>query len=148
MDVQVLETDYLVIGSGAMGMAFVDTLLAETDANIIMVDLHAKPGGHWNNAYPFVTLHQPSKFYGVGSKELSKGRIDSLGLNAGLNELSAEVFAELCPSRVKADKSGTKDREHHVRIRGFDLVHECHDATNHGGGHQQGGHQLSACHAR
>lgn len=95
MDVQVLETDYLVIGSGAMGMAFVDTLLAETDANIIMVDLHAKPGGHWNNAYPFVTLHQPSKFYGVGSKELSKGRIDSLGLNAGLNELAtgAEVSA-------------------------------------------------------
>lgn len=95
MDVQVLETDYLVIGSGAMGMAFVDTLLAETDANIIMVDLHAKPGGHWNNAYPFVTLHQPSKFYGVGSKELSKGRIDKIGFNAGLNELAtgAEVSA-------------------------------------------------------
>lgn len=95
MEVKKLETDYLVIGSGAMGMAFVDTLLAETDANIIMVDLHGKPGGHWNNAYPFVTLHQPSKFYGVSSKELSRGRKDEVGLNLGLNELAsgAEVSA-------------------------------------------------------
>lgn len=95
MEVKVLETDYLVIGSGAMGMAFVDTLLAETNANIIMVDLHDKPGGHWNNAYPFVTLHQPSMFYGVSSKELSKGRKDEVGLNLGLNELAsgAEVSA-------------------------------------------------------
>jgi hypothetical protein len=40
-----------------MGMAFVDVLLKETDANIIIVDMHHKPGGHWNSAYPFVTLH-------------------------------------------------------------------------------------------
>ncbi len=95
MEVQILEADYLVIGSGAMGMAFVDTLLTETDATIIMVDMHGKPGGHWNNAYPFVTLHQPSNFYGVGSKELSKGRKDEIGLNIGLNELAsgAEVSA-------------------------------------------------------
>jgi L-2-hydroxyglutarate oxidase LhgO len=26
------ETDYLVIGGGAMGLAFVDTMLKETDA--------------------------------------------------------------------------------------------------------------------
>ncbi len=90
-----LETDYLVVGSGAMGMAFVDTLLEETDANIIMVDRYAKPGGHWNMAYPFVTLHQPSQFYGVPSKELSKNRIDKVGLNKGLYDLAsgAEVSA-------------------------------------------------------
>ena len=29
-----LETDYLVIGTGAMGMAFVDTMLDETDASL------------------------------------------------------------------------------------------------------------------
>jgi len=34
-----IKTDYLVIGSGAMGMAFVDTLLDEMpDADIVMVD--------------------------------------------------------------------------------------------------------------
>lgn len=84
-----LEADYLIIGSGAMGMAFADILLEETDASIIMVDKYQKPGGHWNMAYPFVTLHQPSAFYGVSSRELSKGRIDKIGLNKGLNELAS-----------------------------------------------------------
>ncbi|MEQ3657773.1 MAG: NAD(P)-binding protein [Glaciecola sp.] len=90
-----LETDYLIVGSGAVGMAFADTLLTETDANIIIVDKHHKPGGHWNVAYPFVTLHQPSAFYGVSSRELSKGYKDQVGWNKGLNELAtgAEVSA-------------------------------------------------------
>lgn len=90
-----LETDYLIVGSGAVGMAFADTLLTETDATIIMVDKHHKPGGHWNVAYPFVTLHQPSAFYGVSSRELSSGKKDEVGLNKGLNELAsgAEVSA-------------------------------------------------------
>ncbi len=90
-----LETDYLIIGAGAVGMAFADTLLSETDANIIIVDKHHKPGGHWNDAYPFVTLHQPSLFYGVNSVELSSGKKDEVGLNAGMHELAsgAEVMA-------------------------------------------------------
>jgi Zn-dependent alcohol dehydrogenase len=33
-----IETDYLVIGAGAIGMAFVDTLLTDTDVQIVMVD--------------------------------------------------------------------------------------------------------------
>ncbi|PCI64781.1 MAG: hypothetical protein COB37_00365 [Kordiimonadales bacterium] len=90
-----LETDYLIVGTGAVGMAFADTLLTETDANIILVDQYAKPGGHWNVSYPFVTLHQPSAFYGVSSRELSKGRKDQVGLNKGLGDLAsgAEVSA-------------------------------------------------------
>ena len=90
-----IETDYLIIGSGAMGMAFADTLLSATEANIVIVDRYAKPGGHWNVAYPFVTLHQPSQFYGVASKEMSRGRIDKVGLNKGLYDLAtgAEVSA-------------------------------------------------------
>ena len=39
-----IETDYLVIGAGAIGMAFVDTLLTDTDAQIVMVDRHHRPG--------------------------------------------------------------------------------------------------------
>lgn len=95
MSTTVIETDYLVVGSGAVGMAFADVLLAETDATITIVDRYAAPGGHWNVAYPFVTLHQPSSFYGVSSKELSKGYKDEVGLNKGLAELAsgAEVFA-------------------------------------------------------
>lgn len=84
-----ITADYLIIGSGAMGMAFADTLLTESDANIIIVDRFAKPGGHWNVAYPFVTLHQPSTFYGVSSRELSQGLKDQVGLNKGLNDLAS-----------------------------------------------------------
>jgi L-2-hydroxyglutarate oxidase LhgO len=39
-----IETDYLVIGAGAIGMAFVDTLLTDSDAQIVMVDRHHRPG--------------------------------------------------------------------------------------------------------
>jgi hypothetical protein len=95
MSLQQLETDYLIIGSGAVGMAVADVLLAETDANILIVDKHHKPGGHWNDAYSFVTLHQPSSFYGVSSRELSNGTVDEVGLNKGLAELASgpEVMA-------------------------------------------------------
>lgn len=89
MHAQTLETDYLIIGAGAVGMAFADVLLSETKAHITLVDLHAQPGGHWNDAYPFVTLHQPSAFYGVSSRELGRGQIDEIGLNKGLFELAS-----------------------------------------------------------
>ena len=90
-----LETDYLVIGAGAMGMAFTDVILDETDATVTIVDRANRPGGHWNDAYPFVRLHQPSAFYGVNSRPLGSDRIDTDGWNAGLYELAsgAEVVA-------------------------------------------------------
>jgi cation diffusion facilitator CzcD-associated flavoprotein CzcO len=84
-----LETDYLIVGAGAMGVAFADTLLSETEARMIIVDRHGKPGGHWNLAYPFVRLHQPASFYGVASRELSQGTLDEVGLNKGLMDLSS-----------------------------------------------------------
>ena len=56
------ETDYLIIGAGATGLAFADTLIVETIAHVPLVDRQGKPGGHWNVAYAFVTLHQPSSF--------------------------------------------------------------------------------------
>jgi hypothetical protein len=84
-----LETDYLIVGAGAAGLAFADTLLQRTDAHITLVDKHAQPGGHWNDAYPFVTLHQPSAFYGVNSLELGTRRKDTSGPNAGYYELAS-----------------------------------------------------------
>lgn len=84
------DTDYLVIGSGTAGLAFADTLIGQDpDAQVTIVDRHGKPGGHWNDAYSFVTLHQPSAFYGVDSLELGSGRIDAMGLNRGLAELAS-----------------------------------------------------------
>jgi hypothetical protein len=84
-----LHTDYLVKGCGATAMAFVDVMLRETDANFIMVDRRAAPGGHWNDAYPFVRLHQPSACYGAASRTLGHGRTDSAGFNQGLLELAS-----------------------------------------------------------
>jgi hypothetical protein len=84
-----IETDYLIIGAGAVGLAFADTLIDETDAYVTIVDRHGKPGGHWNDAYSFVSLHQPSAFYGVNSMPLGAGRKDEIGVNAGLYELAS-----------------------------------------------------------
>ncbi len=93
---QTTATEYLVVGTGAVGMAFVDTLLTDDpEATVTMVDRYHKPGGHWTKAYPFVTLHQPSAFYGVSSRPLGSGHLEQTGLNAGLAHLAtgAEVLA-------------------------------------------------------
>ncbi|MEH6571302.1 MAG: NAD(P)/FAD-dependent oxidoreductase [Halioglobus sp.] len=88
------KTDYLVIGAGAMGMAFADVLMSESQATITIVDRYHQPGGHWNVAYPFVRLHQPSSFYGVNSRPLGNDRIDTIGWNKGLYELAGK--GEIC----------------------------------------------------
>lgn len=91
-----LETDYLVIGSGAVSLTFVDTLIEEdAEASFIIVDRYHAPGGHWNDSYPFVRLHQPSAFYGVASTDLGSNRIDQSGSNHGFYELASgpEVLA-------------------------------------------------------
>jgi hypothetical protein len=89
-----IETDYLVIGAGAAGMAFTDELIAHCDAEVVMVDRRDQPGGHWNDAYPFVRLHQASANYGVNSRMLGTNSIDATGLNAGLYERA--TGAEVC----------------------------------------------------
>ena len=76
-EMEKLECDYLVIGSGATGMAFVDELIhGSSDVKVILVDKRAKPGGHWVDAYPFVRLHQPAAWYGVNSRALGRGGTD------------------------------------------------------------------------
>jgi hypothetical protein len=60
----------------------------EAIADLAGVDKRAAPGGHWNDAYSFVGLHQPSAFYGVSSMPLGSGQIDSHGANAGMFELA------------------------------------------------------------
>ncbi|MCG7522046.1 FAD/NAD(P)-binding protein [Ruegeria sp. Ofav3-42] len=95
MAVTETEADYLVVGAGAMGMAFADTILSETSATVVIVDKNDKPGGHWNYAYPFVRLHQPSAYYGVNSRALGSDHIDQSGLNKGMRELASvsEILA-------------------------------------------------------
>jgi hypothetical protein len=89
-----LEADYLIVGAGAMGMAFADTIVTESRASIIIVDRHDQPGGHWNDAYPFVRLHSASAYYGVNSRPLGEDTIDHRGLNSGFHERASA--AEIC----------------------------------------------------
>ena len=94
-DTSALESDYLVVGAGALGMGFVDTLIQHSsEADVVMVDRRHGPGGHWLDSYPFVQLHQPSMNYGVNSTALGEDRTDTDGRDAGFYERASGV--EIC----------------------------------------------------
>ena len=92
--VELVEADYLVVGAGAAGMAFVDALIDHADVTVAMVDRRHGVGGHWLDAYPFVRLHQASAFYGVASTLLGGGRVQQDGPEAGLHERA--TAPEIC----------------------------------------------------
>ena len=85
-----LDVDYLVVGAGAMGMAFTDALIDHADVRVALVDRRHGTGGHWLEAYPFVRLHQSSAFYGVPSTLLGGGRLQERGPEAGLQERASQ----------------------------------------------------------
>lgn len=85
-----LDTDYLVVGAGAMGMAFTDALIDHADVHVTLVDRRRVAGGHWEDAYPFVRLHQASQFYGVASTLLGQGAIQESGPEKGLHERASQ----------------------------------------------------------
>lgn len=87
---EVLDVDYLVVGAGAMGMAFTDALVAHSDARVALVDRRHGVGGHWLEAYPFVRLHQAAAFYGVASTVLGGGRLQETGPEAGLQARASQ----------------------------------------------------------
>ena len=103
-----ITTDYLVVGAGISGLAFVDTLVAESDAEVVLVDRRGAPGGHWVDAYPFVALHSPSAFYGVDSLRLGQDRIDESGPNAGLYERAGkeEILAYVAEVVARLETTG------------------------------------------
>src|SRR2546421_4606546 len=69
-----------------MGMAFTDALIDHADVHVVLVDRRHAAGGHWQDAYPFVQLHQASLFYGVASTVLGSGAVQQSGPEAGLQE--------------------------------------------------------------
>ena len=89
-----VATDYLVVGAGAMGVAFVDSLIEHSDADVVMVDRRHRAGGHWLDSYPFVQLHQPSATYGVNSTVLGQDRVEPGGSEAGFYERASGT--EIC----------------------------------------------------
>ena len=62
------------------------------------MDRRAKPGGHWNDAYDFVRLHQPAAFYGVNSLKLGSGGADLVSkyqVSQGLVDLAMTVWLQI-----------------------------------------------------
>jgi hypothetical protein len=100
----VVSADYLVVGAGAMGMAFTDALIENADVRVALIDRRHGVGGHWLGAYPFVRLHQASAFYGVSSTLLGGGRVQPDGPEKGLHERA--TAAEICAyyGNVLADR--------------------------------------------
>jgi hypothetical protein len=98
-----VEADYLVIGAGAAGMAFTDSVVRHSDARVVLVDRRRSPGGHWVDAYPFVRLHQASAFYGVASTLLGGGQVQSSGPENGLHERATATQILAYYARVLAD---------------------------------------------
>ena len=93
----VKECDYLVVGAGAVGMAFTDELMTQKpNSKVVLVDNRPAPGGHWNSAYDFVGLHQPAAFYGVNSRKLEKSYgLEDLSTKPELLEYFSTVVQDL-----------------------------------------------------
>jgi hypothetical protein len=89
-----VDADYLVVGAGAMGMAFTDAVTDHADVRVALVDRRHSVSGHWLEAYPFVRLHQASAFYGVASTLLGGGQLQQRGPEEGLQERASQ--AEIC----------------------------------------------------
>ena len=64
-------TDYLVVGAGASGLAFVDALVAEADVEVTLIDRRRAPG--WSLAAR-VSVRPPAQPLGVLRGELAGAR--------------------------------------------------------------------------
>lgn len=136
-----IDTDYLVVGAGASGLAFADTLVAEAEnVEVTVIDRQQAPGGHWLHAYPFVRLHTPSSYYGVNSLALGEDRIDQVGENAGYYERATggevcEHFAEAASQITRTGRVRLLTRHEYLgrgsdgeQVRDLDTG-EIHDVT-------------------
>ena len=66
-----IETDYLVIGAGAAGMAFTDALVADSDAEVVMVD---RRQCSWRSLERRVSVRALASTRGVLRRELALAR--------------------------------------------------------------------------
>lgn len=61
--------DVCIVGAGYAGLnaAFVASRYLPATARVLVLDKHPRPGGMWNDAYSYVRLHQPYRFFTVGN---------------------------------------------------------------------------------
>merc|ERR1719225_2501014 len=83
-------------------MTFIDEVISNTeDVKIIVVEKRGKAGGHWNDAYFFVSLQQPSGWYGVNSRVLGSGGNDLVSKAKILAYYEDVVDSLVASGRVK-----------------------------------------------
>jgi len=122
---EILDVDYLVVGAGAMGMAFVDALTAADDeVSVAIVERRHGAGGHWLDAYGFVRLHQASAFYGVASTLLGGGRLQTDGPERGLHERASaaevvEYYARVLARLIRSGRVVFHGRSEYLGDRRF-----------------------------
>ena len=126
-----IDSDYLVVGAGATGLAFTDALVDAADVEVTVIDRRAAPGGHWVDVYPFVRLHSPSAFYGVNSLPLGEDRVDQVGENRGFYERASgdevrEYFVNVSERLVKTGRVRVLTEHEHV-AGGSDGDHQVRD---------------------
>ena len=72
-----------------------------TTQTVLVVEKRGKAGGHWNDAYFFVSLQQPAAWYGVNSRTLGSGGQDMVS-KAKILAYNEDVVDSLMASgRVK-----------------------------------------------
>jgi hypothetical protein len=134
-----IDADYLVVGAGAMGMAFVDALVDHADVRVVMVDRRHGVSGHWLAAYPFVRLHQASAFYGVPSTLLGGGQLQQRGPEKGLHERATQseicaYYARVLDGMIESGKvellanceyDGDREVVSHVTGERFEVARSC-----------------------
>src|SRR5919204_3921582 len=131
MSVGSLQTDYLVVGAGAMGMAFTDALIDHADVHVTLVDRRHTASGHWQDAYPFVRLHQASLFYGVASTVLGSGAVQQSGPEAGLQERARQPQIQAYYDDVLERRFVGSGRVTFLGGREYHTDGSCHLATSH-----------------
>ena len=68
--------DLCIVGAGYAGLnaAFVASEYLPATARVLILDKHQQAGGMWNDAYPYVRLHQPYQMFTAGNIKWSLGR--------------------------------------------------------------------------
>ena len=63
------EFDLCIVGAGYAGLnaAFVASRHLPRTARVLVLDKHLHAGGMWNDAYSYVRLHQPYRFFTAGN---------------------------------------------------------------------------------
>jgi putative NAD(P)-binding protein len=68
--------DLCIVGAGYAGLnaAFVASQYLPATSRVLILDKHQQAGGMWNDAYPYVRLHQPYQMFTAGNITWSLGR--------------------------------------------------------------------------